>query len=433
MCVDHFATDNYWPLVKQITREVPAEDQKYISDIMFNNYQSWRNDHTFNIYNLNTISDVDFKAWFAFDKEQSGTICSYIKSCEAKHVAVLLCKIRTSLSNEQLSFLFGCSDRTIANHMNHARIDLLKNFVPHFHNNGDRSVLLRHNTPMAKALFDVGDENGVCLFDATYRLVQKSKNFAGQKQLWSEQKKMPLMKPMVGCAPDGYVLFVLGPYDATHNDAVILKDCLVRYKELLSALRKNDVAIVDNGFRDAVDSLKEKGIIAYLPGTGQRDTLDANKARFVTKVRWVNEQWFGRLKKKFKIFALPAHNATLEHDYETLLISFALLNLFHKPILSDKDHEDMASLMKSRMNLPNLLKDVVEHYNLSRVKVPFIEVNYTSLDNEENNSHLQFPKLTSEDLYLVSLGPYQIKNAVSYYAQHRTGEIFLVHKFEPAH
>lgn len=36
MCVDHFAVNCYWPLVKQITREVPDEDQKQISDLMFN-------------------------------------------------------------------------------------------------------------------------------------------------------------------------------------------------------------------------------------------------------------------------------------------------------------------------------------------------------------------------------------------------------------
>lgn len=72
----------------------------------------------------------------------------------------------------------------------------------------------------------------------------------------------------------------------------------MRYKETLSVLQKDDVIIVDNGFRDVVDKLKEKGLNTYVPGTGQRNTLEANKARFVTKVRWVNEQLFGRLKKK---------------------------------------------------------------------------------------------------------------------------------------
>lgn len=76
---------------------------------------------------------------------------------------------------------------------------------------------------------------------------------------------------------------------------------------------------------------------------------------------------FGRLKKKFKIFSIPAHNS-LQKDYESLLIAFALLNLFHKPILSDKMYEDIAHLMKSRMIVSNRLKDIVEDFNRFQVK-----------------------------------------------------------------
>lgn len=301
MCSDHITVVNYWSLVKQITREVPAEDQKLISDMMFDYYHSTRNDLIFDIDNMESIDDDDFKAWFGFEKHQFEVICTFTETCKPKHVAILLCKMRTSLSNQQLSLLFACGETTIATHMSLARADLSKNLVPKFLNTNDRSDLLNHNTQTAKVLFDIGDENGLCCFDATYRFVQKSKNFAGQKQLWSEQKKMPLLKPMVGCAPDGYVLFVLGPYDATHNDAVILKDCLSRYQNTLAVLQKNDVVVVDNGFRDVVGDLQQKELITYLPGTGQRTTIEANKARFVTKIRWVNEQLFGRLKKKLNI------------------------------------------------------------------------------------------------------------------------------------
>jgi len=49
--------------------------------------------------------------------------------------------------------------------------------------------------------------------------------------------------------------------------------------------------------------------------------------------------------------------------------------------------------------------------------------------NEENNQQLQFPKLTIDDLYYVSLGPYQIRNTISYYAEHQKEETFLMRKF----
>lgn len=126
---------------------------------------------------------------------------------------------------------------------------------------------------------------------------------------------------------------------------------------------------------------------------------------------------------------MPAHNATLADDYESFLIAFALLNLFHKPILSDKSHEDIAHIMKSRVNVPNRLKVVAQEFNLSQVKSPYLEVEYRAIDNEENNR--QFPQLTMDDLYYLSLGPYQIRNAISYYAEHQKEGIFLVRKFEP--
>ena len=106
---------------------------------------------------------------------------------------------------------------------------------------------------------------------------------------------------------------------------------------------------------------------------------------------------------------MPAHNAPLNYDFGYLLIAFTHLNLFHKPVLSDKFHQDIVQIMKSRVNVSNRLKLIA---------------------NEENNQRLQFPRLTLDHLYHLSLvGPYQIKNAASYYAGHTNKDIFLVQKF----
>jgi len=56
--------------------------------------------------NIDSIDDTTFKNWFALDKEQLQTVCSFSVTCQPKHVAVLLCKMRTFLSDKQLSFLF---------------------------------------------------------------------------------------------------------------------------------------------------------------------------------------------------------------------------------------------------------------------------------------------------------------------------------------
>jgi len=88
-----------------------------------------------------------------------------------------------------------------------------------------------------------------------------------------------------------------------------------------------------------------KKLYVYCLGLDQLDTIEVSTSRFVTKCRWVIEQVFCRLKKKF--FSLPAHNATLTNDYEFPQIAFALLNLFNKSIFSDTSYKDIAHIMKS--------------------------------------------------------------------------------------
>jgi len=83
--------------------------------------------------------------------------------------------------------------------------------------------------------------------------------------------------------------------------------------------------------------------------------------------------------------------------------------------------------MKSRGNIPNRLKIVVQEFNLSQVKSSYLElVEYTAINKEKNNQQLQFPQLTIDDLYYLSLGPYQIRNAISYYAEHQKEGTFLM-------
>lgn len=53
---------------------------------------------------------------------------------------------------------------------------------------------------------------------------------------------------MVACAPDGYILFVLEPFYAWHNDATILEGCLSMFAEELDTIVKGFHILVNGWF-----------------------------------------------------------------------------------------------------------------------------------------------------------------------------------------
>ena len=84
----------------------------------------------------------------------------------------------------------------------------------------------------------------------------------------------------------------------------------------------------------------------------------------------------------------------MKHDNENLQIAIALLNSFHKPVVSDKLDFDVAEVMISRKNIPNRLKKVMGDYKLNKMRAPFLQLEFTNLDNEENHKNLEFPQLS---------------------------------------
>lgn len=94
-------------------------------------------------------------------------------------------------------------------------------------------------------------------------------------------------------------------------------------------------------------------------------------------------------------------------------------------------HTDVTQILKSRLNVPNRLLLIVKEFSISQLRAPFLQVEYYLLDNKENNRQIGFPELSMDDLYYLSLGPYQIRNATSYYTKHQKEGLFLVQKFNP--
>lgn len=88
--------------------------------------------------------------------------------------------------------------------------------------------------------------------------MDKSADNELQRLTYSDQKKRHFLRPMTICTADGRIVDIYGPYFATNNDANILINVLEENPDLLSLLKPNDVFILDRGFRDCVQILKQK-------------------------------------------------------------------------------------------------------------------------------------------------------------------------------
>jgi len=84
---------------------------------------------------------------------------------------------------------------------------------------------------------------------------------------------MSLVKPMVDCSPEGWVLFVLGSFDATYNDATILQDCFNRYLDEMNIIHEGDIVLADRGFRDVMNFLTTNKKLHIYCRLGKLDTI----------------------------------------------------------------------------------------------------------------------------------------------------------------
>ncbi len=153
---------------------------------------------------------------------------------------------------------------------------------------------------------------------------------------------------MVMVTTTGYIVTIFGPFfsDFQNNDASILKHVMLNnYEDILNWTKEGDIMILDRGFRDSLGVLEALGIDTAMPSfldqnQRQFDVYDANRSRFVTKLRWVVESVNARL-KRFKWFSQTIQNSSLPSVPDLLAIVAALTNCFHVPMVAaspDDDH-----------------------------------------------------------------------------------------------
>lgn len=412
-CQSHTISDNFDGLINRTQQKF---SNTMLND-MFNMMKSMVTERQNGFVGLDLESERVIKQWTGLSKENFNQLL-VISELNSQQLFIYLAKLRTGTSNERLATLFNITRSTAEYRMNKARDALSERFM-HAHlglEHVNRDILKHNMTDISRALFcENSPENIISIWDATYVYIQKSSNYEFQRRTYSMHKRRPLIKPMMVVSPNGYILEVFGPYPANLNDAEILKKILSENNSLRETFIENDVFLVDRGFRDSISALQTSGYVACMPhfidtNATQLTWRQANKSRFVTKCRYAVEVINGRLKSVFKYFNNVWNNQSVPHLITDFKLAAALHNAFFDRFETDiENSEEIIKLMIERLNIPNFLADLVLENNLSRKPASFTDI---------NDCEIEFPFIDEEELKLISLGSYQIKQSRSYYAEH---------------
>ncbi|XP_065935231.1 uncharacterized protein [Magallana gigas] len=325
-------------------------------------------------------------------------------------LGIFLLKMRSGMSNQLMSTIFGISKSSVRRAISTVRTALMKKFVPEnvgLHHISRQEVIANHTRPLAQSLFgNMTQSQAIAVLDGTYIYIQKSNHFQFQRRTYSIHKGRPLVKPMVVVSTDGYFLTVVGPYlaDSRNNDASILNHMLKsNIEDIKNWFEDDDIFIVDRGFRDALGVLEEFGIKAYMPhlldkGERQMPTPDANASRLVTKIRWVVEAANSRIKRwKYLAHTLPTNQVPFIGDYVRIVC--AISNKYLPPLSTGNadDDEALAAKMQYLSKQVNSLKAFVEEHALDK----------RSSCWEVSSDSLNFPKLDEEEIRNLTCGVYQ--------------------------
>jgi hypothetical protein len=341
-------------------------------------------------------------------------------------LATFLFRLKNGISLNLIATIFKLrSFQTVGRMINETRKCITEDLVSQKLGlvNMDRTDLMNAETTwMARKILNSGDSL-ITIWDGTYAYCQKSSNYYMQRQTYSLQKKRHLVKPFIGITTNGRYLDVWEPNDALSNDASIMNN-LLKKESFRNFFKKGDIFVVDRGFRDSLREFERYGFRYEMPaylarGQKQLTCQEANRSRKVTKVRYAVEVAIGRL-KQFKYLDKIIQNSTLPHIFEDFRIVAAILNAQYNDIESDVRHRvEIANKILERENIPNTLVAFVDSNNLDTKRAPFKKIESCEIND--------FPKLEFQDLYFITLGTYQLKQSLSYIAQHldENGLFFL--------
>ncbi len=368
--------------------------------------------------------------WTGWTREQFDEMERHLVGCRRSNnrsvrssLAMFWMKLKTDLSFEQIASLFNLDlehgRKYVGEAIHSVAKDLETYFVPLHLGVGhlSREEAMAHNTTFSSTLY--GANKVMTVWDGTYYYIERSGDHELARRTYSGHKNRPLVKFMSIVFPDGYVLEAIGPYlsDGKNNDAGITKHIIHTHQELIDWMEDEDVAILDRGFRDCIDQMKELGLECKMPsylqkGVPQHTIEEANDSRLITKLRWVVESYHGRV-KKWTFFDNRIHMQHLSSIGVFVRIVTAAINAFRPLIKTDKPEDlEYAQAMLSKAAIKtNHVFERVEKGALSSRGGHWIVM-------DSSDAAPTFPILTKEDLYGITLGSYQLKQASHYTNEH---------------
>lgn len=259
----------------------------------------------------------------------------------------------------------------------------------------------RHVTEFTNQLYnsEPNISRAIVFIDGTYIKVEKSSNFQAQRLSYSTHKGYHLLKSALIVVPDGYILDIHGPYfsDSRNNDAALFtNEFQSEINEFREWFQKNDIIVLDRGYRDAVPLLLEQlGIVIKVPAFLQQNkkqftTEEANDSRLITKTRWVVEARNGHLKSIFKFFAETISITHTVNLGDFLKIAAAIINRYKDPIHMENDEAELANELLERARQPNIMQARVDVENLKTRNGRWVRLNHHHVNG--------FPRLTLDYL-----------------------------------
>ncbi|CAF5196082.1 unnamed protein product, partial [Rotaria magnacalcarata] len=251
-----------------------------------------------------SLSDDEYQILTSLTKVQFEDLASYLFDSNIRNssnrsirnaLAILLCKLRLGLSLNILAVLFQLPDKkAVSRSLKTVRTALMTRFVPSnlgFNHITRQEIIDQHTSTMARRLMcDAESNTAIVVIDGTYIYIQKSRNNEFQRKSFNLYKKRSLLKPMIIVSTTGYVIACIGPFcsNYSNNDASIMNNILHRNTEnILNWLKKDDIVVVDRGFRDSVHTMESLGLNVVLPpflnGRRQFTTTEVNQSKYVTK------------------------------------------------------------------------------------------------------------------------------------------------------